>query len=214
MASAIGFIAAGLRERLTPADLRLSDGFGHRLHCGAITDGVVTLGDPCSPMASAIGFIAAENCEPMPAALADSPMASAIGFIAAPRCLTSGTTSLAGLSDGFGHRLHCGTPRVALSGSSHSSPMASAIGFIAARRSARVVSSPVLPSLRWLRPSASLRQLGQRQRRFADVTLRWLRPSASLRPLRLSPQGHHLLALRWLRPSASLRLTCAGPSLA
>ena len=61
-------------------------------------------------------------------------MASAIGFIAAPIEIIrrTGLGSL-GLSDGIGHRLHCGRHTITHPNSyAGSSPMASAIGFIAA----------------------------------------------------------------------------------
>ena len=84
MASAIGFIAAWEHVQYRYGGRCLSDGIGHRLHCGHYPNSQVESPLILSPMASAIGFIAA--CGPlvsMRPARVVSPMASAIGFIAA-----------------------------------------------------------------------------------------------------------------------------------
>ena len=88
----------------------LSDGFGHRLHCG-VDQIIATETGRDSPMASAIGFIAADQTEDF-----------------------EGHRD--GLSDGFGHRLHCGVMSDMLPLAYANSPMASAIGFIAAAMAA------------------------------------------------------------------------------
>ena len=203
MASAIGFIAAGGLQLLQGGPLTL-----RWLRPSASLRRVIPPATPCT--ASSLRWLRPSaslrpdcsefvgiSCTPALRWLRPSASLRPLDVWRCPRCGC-------GLSDGFGHRLHCGRPSVT---------QCTLNQFLSDGFGHRLHCGIIVPddcpdadgTLRWLRPSASLRRRTRSDCSSRTAALRWLRPSASLRPVDRDMGCSNAPSLRWLRPSASLR---------